>query len=145
MEQRCLWQHHRLHQQSEREGFGRGVEHPSSFGFDARVVDVDDRCEQAVSPAEVVVERRRVALPGGLDHGLQRSRVDTVLREEPTPGADQPLAGVGGIAGHQILWMMVPVATAPPQHIVIIANSASRRSSSCRAVVMRRLPVEPTG
>ena len=41
--------------------------------------------------------------------------------------------------------MMVPVASAPPQHMLTSASEASRRSSSCSAVVMRRLPVEPTG
>src|SRR5664279_4493350 len=41
--------------------------------------------------------------------------------------------------------MMVPVARAPPQHMVMRARSASDRSSSWSAVVIRRAPVEPTG
>ena len=41
--------------------------------------------------------------------------------------------------------MMVPVASAPPAHMVISAVLPSRRSSSCRAVVIRREPVLPTG
>ncbi len=40
---------------------------------------------------------------------------------------------------------MVPVARAPPQHIEISATDLSARSSSWRAVVIRRLPVAPTG
>ena len=41
--------------------------------------------------------------------------------------------------------MIVPVASAPPQHIEIRASDSSRRSNSCSAVVIRRLPVAPTG
>ena len=41
--------------------------------------------------------------------------------------------------------MIVPDACAPPAHIEIRAVEASRRSSSCSAVVSRRVPVEPTG
>lgn len=41
--------------------------------------------------------------------------------------------------------MIVPVAMAPPAHIVINAVVASRRSSSCNAVVINRVPVLPTG
>ena len=40
--------------------------------------------------------------------------------------------------------MIVPVAIAPPAHIEINARCASRRSSSCSAVVIRRVPVDPT-
>src|SRR6266568_1198101 len=41
--------------------------------------------------------------------------------------------------------MMVAVAMAPPAHIEISAVLASRRSSSCSAVVSSRDPVLPTG
>src|SRR5215469_319300 len=41
--------------------------------------------------------------------------------------------------------MMVAVDMAPPAHMVIRAVAASRRSSSCRAVVISRAPVLPTG
>jgi hypothetical protein len=41
--------------------------------------------------------------------------------------------------------MMVAVAMAPPAHMVISAVLASRRSSSCSAVVSSRAPVLPTG
>ena len=41
--------------------------------------------------------------------------------------------------------MMVAVAIAPPAHMVISAVVASRRSSSCSAVVSSRAPVLPTG
>ena len=41
--------------------------------------------------------------------------------------------------------MMVPEAWAPPAHIAISAVEASRRSSSCSAVVRSRAPVAPTG
>lgn len=41
--------------------------------------------------------------------------------------------------------MMVPVDRAPPAHIVINAVVWSVRSSSCSAVVISRLPVDPTG
>ena len=41
--------------------------------------------------------------------------------------------------------MMVAVAMAPPAHMVIRAVLASRRSSSCSAVVISRAPVAPTG
>ena len=41
--------------------------------------------------------------------------------------------------------MMVAVDMAPPAHIVISAVLASRRSSSCSAVVISRAPVAPTG
>jgi hypothetical protein len=37
--------------------------------------------------------------------------------------------------------MMVAVAMAPPAHMVIRAVLASRRSSSCSAVVISRAPV----
>ena len=40
---------------------------------------------------------------------------------------------------------MVPVAIAPPQHMVTSAVVPSVRSSSCSAVVSSRAPVEPTG
>ena len=39
----------------------------------------------------------------------------------------------------------VPVAIAPPAHMEINARVPSVRSSSCSAVVIRRVPVEPTG
>jgi hypothetical protein len=45
----------------------------------------------------------------------------------------------------QIRSMIVAVAIAPPAHIETSAVVASRRSSSCRAVVSRRDPVLPTG
>ena len=45
----------------------------------------------------------------------------------------------------QIRSRIVPVARPPPQHIEMSARLPSRRSSSCRAVVMSRLPVAPTG
>ena len=45
--------------------------------------------------------------------------------------------GRDGASG-QIRSMMVPVARAPPQHMVMSARFLSDRSSSCRAVVMRR-------
>ena len=41
--------------------------------------------------------------------------------------------------------MIVPVDSAPPAHIVIRAVLWSVRSSSCSAVVIKRLPVLPTG
>ena len=41
--------------------------------------------------------------------------------------------------------MMVAVDIAPPAHMVTSAVDASRRSSSCRAVVSSRDPVLPTG
>jgi hypothetical protein len=41
--------------------------------------------------------------------------------------------------------MIVPVASAPPAHIEISAVEPPVRSSSCSAVVMSRLPVDPTG
>jgi hypothetical protein len=41
--------------------------------------------------------------------------------------------------------MIVAVDMAPPAHMVISAVAASRRSSSCRAVVSSRAPVAPTG
>ena len=41
--------------------------------------------------------------------------------------------------------MIEAVAIAPPAHMVIRAVLASRRSSSCRAVVISRAPVLPTG
>jgi cholest-4-en-3-one 26-monooxygenase len=41
--------------------------------------------------------------------------------------------------------MMVAVDMAPPAHMVISAVLASRRSSSCKAVVSSRAPVLPTG
>ena len=37
--------------------------------------------------------------------------------------------------------MIVPLAIAPPAHIVTRADEASRRSSSCSAVVSNRVPV----
>ena len=40
--------------------------------------------------------------------------------------------------------MMVAVDIAPPAHMVISAVDAPRRSSSCRAVVIKRAPVLPT-
>jgi hypothetical protein len=40
--------------------------------------------------------------------------------------------------------MIVAVDMAPPAHMVISAVAASRRSSSCRAVVSSRAPVAPT-
>ena len=39
--------------------------------------------------------------------------------------------------------MTVPVAIAPPAHMEISAVAASRRSSSCSAVVISRVPVRP--
>ena len=47
--------------------------------------------------------------------------------------------------GTQIRSMMVPVDSAPPAHMVISAVLLSVRSSSCSAVVISRLPVQPTG
>ena len=41
--------------------------------------------------------------------------------------------------------MIVPDACAPPAHIETSAVVASRRSSSCSAVVSNRVPVDPTG
>ena len=55
--------------------------------------------------------------------------------EVPTPGR----------LTAQMRSMIVPLAIAPPAHIVTSALDASRRSSSCRAVVSSRVPVEPTG
>src|SRR6185437_7262794 len=66
-------------------------------------------------------------------------------------GALGPRAGPGqldrrrteGVA--QTLWIRVPVPSPPPQHIVTKPISLSERSSSCRSVVIRRAPVEPSG
>ena len=41
--------------------------------------------------------------------------------------------------------MMVAVANAPPLHVVINVVEASRRSSSCSAVMISWAPVLPTG
>ena len=41
--------------------------------------------------------------------------------------------------------MMVPVPTVAPQHMVMRGVLRSRRSSSWRAVMIRREPVAPTG
>src|SRR5207245_1386507 len=48
-------------------------------------------------------------------------------------------------AHYEILSITVPVPTDEPQHIVMKASVASRRSSSCSAVTISREPVAPTG
>ncbi len=57
------------------------------------------------------------------------------------PGGHSGLLGFRG----QIRSRIVAVARAPPQHMLTIAMFRSARSSSWRAVVISRLPVQPTG
>jgi hypothetical protein len=76
----------------------------------------------------------------------QRSTDPTELRlvKQKTALPDRQRRAIRPGAG-QIRSMMVPVAKAPPPHMVTSARLPPVRSSSWRAVVMRRAPVEPTG
>ena len=87
----------RLHQRAEVVGPTVGLEpghHPVTLVLDAAVVTDDDRVQQAVATAEVVVQRRRVPLPGPLDDALERNLVDAVAGEEGLRRREQPLPGV---------------------------------------------------
>ena len=68
--------------------------------LDRAVVALGDRDQQAVAPAEVVVEGRRVALPRGLDDALQRDLMDPVAGEHLLRGAQQRLPRVGRVTSH---------------------------------------------
>ena len=69
--------------------------------LDRAVVALGDRDQQTVAPAEVVVERRRVPLPGGLDDALQWHLVDPVAGEHLLRGAQQRLPRVGRVTCHR--------------------------------------------
>ena len=61
---------------------------------------IEDRVEHALTRAEVVVERRDVALSGRLDDLPDRDLVEPAPREQPLRLAEQPFLGGGGVAGH---------------------------------------------
>ena len=81
-------------------------------------------------PASGVDERRHVG--GAAGPPADRSRLDRRGTERLS-------------ASPQTRWISVPVPRPPPQHIVTKPISLSERSSSCRSVVIRRAPVEPSG
>jgi hypothetical protein len=93
----------RLHQRAEVAGPTLGLEpghHPVTPVLDAAVVTDDDRVQQAVTTAEVVVQRRRVPLPSPLDDALERDLVDAVVCEEGLRRREQPLPGIRRVASH---------------------------------------------
>jgi hypothetical protein len=59
----------------------------------------EQRPEHLVPAAEVVVDGRRVALPGGAHDLGDRHVVDAALGEQAGGGVEELLAGVGG-CGH---------------------------------------------
>ena len=95
--------HERFHQGSqivEPAGPGQLRQQLGALVLDRAVVALGDRDQQAVAPAEVVVEGRRVALPRGLDDALQRDLVDPVAGEHLLRGAQQRLPRVGRVTSH---------------------------------------------
>ena len=73
-----------------------GVEHRVAAGLDRVVVLGEDRPEQPVAAAEVVLQGRGVAGAGGAVDLPQADAVDAVGREQELGGVDEPFGGRGG-------------------------------------------------
>ena len=101
----------------------------------------------SVMPLTIVAAIIGYLTANWLVKGSTTAAAPTAPPSQRHPAAPAPATPAEPGQGHrpQSRSRIVPVASAPPAHIVTSAVPLPLRSSSCSAVVSNRLPVAPTG